>query len=674
MHRDDIDGLRTLAVLPVIAFHFAIFPQLSGGGFVGVDIFFVISGYLITHTIYRDINNKTYTIADFYNRRMRRIFPALFTIFIFCIAVTFFSSFPSEAKTISVSIISSIFFVSNLVFYSQSGYFDQNSATNPLLHMWSLSVEEQFYVIFPLIIYLIRNFNNKDRIRLLCGVTFASFLWSIWMVQTDTEAAFYLVQFRGWELLIGSLLAIKAIPKLVHQWQAESLGIAGIALIIISVIFISKDTPFPGLAALAPCIGALAVIHSGAATTTITGRILAFLPIRFIGLISYSLYLWHWPVIVFYRLFVSEPSRIEKGALVAFSVLAAAISWRYIERPFREKPYKLKAHGTLLAGGAGMILTAIAALALSPLIEKVYKYPSQAMEVLSYAKIDEAYMRAGKCFLISSNYETLHDYETLYQNDCLKIKPKSPNFLILGDSHAAQLWLGLQTSYPAINFLQATVAGCQPTIEEESASAVCTGMMKYIIEIFLPHVHLDGVIISGRWKSDEIVQEVIKTANEMRSYVDRVIIFGPIVEYDEALPRILARAIASKRSEVKFADLHRMVGPEKIDQAFSVALERGPIEYVSIYRTLCTPACEVWATKGVPLQFDNQHLTREGSITLARKIGTQLFPNIPPISAHSDGCGEPLPVSGLIQPRASDVVDCSQSLGHQAGPFPARLE
>lgn len=641
MHRDDIDGLRTLAVLPVIAFHFVILPKLCAGGFVGVDIFFVISGYLITRTIFHDINNKTYSIVDFYNRRIRRIFPALFTIFIFCIIVTFFTNFPSEATKIGRSILSSIFFVSNYLFYSQSGYFDRNSETNPLLHMWSLSVEEQFYVVFPMVIYFIRDFSNKTRIRLLCAVATASLLSSIWMVFTDTAAAFFLVQYRAWELLIGSLLAVNAVPKLARQWQAELVGIGGIALIVTSVFLISKDTPFPGLAALAPCVGAAAIIHSGAATRTLTSRVLGFFPIRFIGLISYSLYLWHWPLIVFYRLlFVSEPSRSEKGALLVICILAATISWRFIEKPFRGKPYKLKAYGTLVAGGAVMIVTAATSFALPSLIEGFFRYPSRAMEVLSYAKIDESHMRVGTCFFMSS------DITKIINNNCLEIKPKVPNFLIIGDSHAAHLWSGLQTSYPAVNFLQATVAGCTPILGEKSRSVACAEMMQYIFQSFLPHIHLDGIIISARWKSNEILPELIKTADAARSYADRVIIFGPMVEYDQALPRIIARAIALDQSEAKLADLHRSSLSQKIDRSFSTGLESAPIEYVSVYRALCTQACEIWATKKIPLQFDNSHLTCEGSIELARKVGPQLFPNIPLVNVPNDACGAAVDARG----------------------------
>ena len=646
MHRDDIDGLRTLAVLPVIAFHFVILPKLFGGGFVGVDIFFVISGYLITRTIFHDVTNKTYSIIDFYNRRIRRIFPALFAIFVFCIIVAFFSSFPSEAAKISESILSSIFFVSNYLFYSQSGYFDRNSEMNPLLHMWSLSVEEQFYVIFPIIIYLMRGFSNKARILLLCAATLASLLYSIWMVFIDSAAAFFLVQFRAWELLIGSLLAINAVPNLVRQWQAELVGLGGIALIVISVVLISPSTPFPGLAALAPCVGAAAVIHSGAATKTLAGRILAFFPIRFIGLISYSLYLWHWPLVVFYRLFVNQPSRIEKAALLLICAAAATISWRFIEKPFREKPYKLKAFGTLAAGGAVMIFTAVTSAALPSLIDSVFKYPSRAMEVLSYAKIDETHMRAGTCFLLSS------DIKNLVDNNCLAVRDKGPNYLIIGDSHAAHLWSGLQTSYPAVNFLQATAAGCAPVLGHKRRGPVCVEMMQYIFERFLPLVHLDGIIISAQWRSDDVLPQLIKTANTARSYADRVIVFGPIVEYDQALPRIIARAIALHESEAKFAELHRLGLPQKIDSIFSVALKNGPIEYVSVYRGLCTQDCEIWATKTAPLQFDQSHLTCEGSIELARKVGPQLFPNIPFVNARNDACEAAVDARGQVATNA----------------------
>jgi peptidoglycan/LPS O-acetylase OafA/YrhL len=638
MYRRDIDGLRAFAVLPVVGFHFLILPTTLTGGFVGVDIFFVISGYLITHTIFNDINRGTYSIVDFYNRRIRRIFPALFTIFFFCVIVTFFWSLPSEATQVGHSILSSIFFVSNYLFYSQTGYFDRNSETNPLLHTWSLSVEEQFYVVFPAIIYLLRKSSNEAQVRLLYAVALASFLSAAWMVFRDSAAAFFLVQYRAWELLIGSLLAVKAVPTLRRQWQAEMVGIGGLVLIVMSVFLISKDTPFPGLAALAPCVGAAAVIHSGEAHTTLVSRALALLPFRFTGLISYSLYLWHWPIIVFYRLLVvNEPSRMERLALLAICIVAATVSWRFIERPFRTKPYQLKPSGTLIGGAAAMGVTAAAVLALPFQIDRVFKYPDRAMEVLSYAKIDQRHMRVGTCFSLAS------DITKIINSNCMQTKPNMPNFLIVGDSHAAHLWSGLQATYPTVNFLQATGAGCTPVLNGKSRNAACDQMVHYIFQQFLPRTKLDGIIISARWEaSNEILSSLISTANFARNYTDRVVVFGRIAEYDQALPRIMARAIASNKSEIEFANSHRTGPSQDIDQRFSAALEATPIEYVSVYRAICNRACEIWATQKAPLQFDNDHLTCEGSIELAKKVGPQLFPNIPPSNVQNDTCAAKL--------------------------------
>jgi peptidoglycan/LPS O-acetylase OafA/YrhL len=638
MYRRDIDGLRAFAVLPVVGFHFLILPTTLTGGFVGVDIFFVISGYLITHTIFNDINRGTYSIVDFYNRRIRRIFPALFTIFFFCVIVTFFWSLPSEATQVGHGILSSIFFVSNYLFYSQTGYFDRNSETNPLLHTWSLSVEEQFYVVFPAVIYLLRKSSNEAQVRLLYAVALASFLSAAWMVFRDSAAAFFLVQYRAWELLIGSLLAVKAVPTLRRQWQAEMVGIGGLVLIVMSVFFISKDTPFPGLAALAPCVGAAAVIHSGEAHTTLVSRALALLPFRFTGLISYSLYLWHWPLIVFYRLLVvNEPSRMERLALLAICIVAATVSWRFIERPFRTKPYELKPSETLIGGAAAMGVTAATVLALPFLIDRVFKYPDRAMEVLSYAKIDQGHMRVGTCFSLAS------DITKIINSNCMQTKPNMPNFLIVGDSHAAHLWSGLQATYPTVNFLQATGAGCTPVLNGKSRNAACDQMVHYIFQQFLPRTKLDGIIISARWEaSNEILSSLISTANFARNYTDRVVVFGRIAEYDQALPRIMARAIASNKSEIESANSHRTGPSQDIDQRFSAALEATPIEYVSVYRAICNRACEIWATQKAPLQFDNDHLTCEGSIELAKKVGPQLFPNIPPSNVQNDTCAAKL--------------------------------
>jgi len=212
-YRNDIDGLRALAIIPVVLFHYG-FTKIAPGGFAGVDIFFVISGFLITKNIQDDINSKSYSVLDFYNRRIRRIFPALFVMFLFCLVCALLIQIPEEAKETGNGIIGSTLFFSNIMFYNMSGYFDQQMQNNPLLHTWSLSVEEQFYVIMPLFLLLLQNVRDKTRSFIILAALALSFLVSVYTVFHDESAAFYLVQNRAWELLMGSFLAIGGLPAL----------------------------------------------------------------------------------------------------------------------------------------------------------------------------------------------------------------------------------------------------------------------------------------------------------------------------------------------------------------------------------------------------------------------------------------------------------------------------
>ena len=526
MHRADIDGLRAVAVVSVVLFHFKLFPDYIRGGFIGVDVFFVISGYLITGIILKGINDGSYSVANYYNRRIRRIFPALFAVFGFCILAGFFWYFPTEAATLGTSIAASTFFISNIFFYLRSGYFERDSETNPLLHTWSLSVEEQFYVLFPLVIFLIKDRSNQTRIATIFSLMLASFLYSAYAVHTDVSATFYLTHFRAWELLIGSLLAAEAFPEISRRWIAEAGAAAGLILLLLSFYVISRTSLFPGPLALAPCIGTALIIWTGVRHSTYVGRLLSLRPVQFVGLISYSLYLWHWPMIVFFRLF-HEPDRTEKFALVIASTTIAALSWRFIERPFREKPYRFSNRGTLLAGGGSMMAVAVAALLLRPGIEQFWNYPSQATDVIAYAKIDESHMRVGTCFLITGLSD---DFSGPYKDRCLSLKPGRPNFLVLGDSHAAHLWSGLQSTQANVNFLQATASGCKP-IDGAAGLQHCRDLMAYILEKFIPNARLDGIIISGRWVTADL-PGLVSTVKRLSRYAPRVIVFGPIVEYD----------------------------------------------------------------------------------------------------------------------------------------------
>ena len=616
MYRADIDGLRALAVISVVLFHFKLFPNYVRAGFIGVDVFFVISGYLITGIIQKGIDDGSYSVVNFYNRRVRRIFPALFTVFAFCIVAGFFLYFPSEAQTLGSSIVASAFFASNIFFYLRSGYFERDSETNPLLHTWSLSVEEQFYVVFPLIIFLIRNHSRRTKIITLLILGLTSFLSSIYVIGSDPSAAFYLMHFRGWELLLGSLLAIGAFPNIPRRWIAEAGALAGLILLCAGFYFITKASLFPGWPALAPCLGTVLIIWTGAEHPTLVRRLLALRPVQFVGLISYSLYLWHWPIIVFFRL-SHEPDRAEKLVLVAVSALVAAGSWKFVERPFREAPH-LNSRQTLLAGGGSMMVAALAAFLMTYAIEGFWNYPPRATDVIAYAKIDERHMRVGDCFLIASPRFGLGDYK----QRCLSLRQDRPNYLVIGDSHAAHLWSGLQSTFPNINFLQATASGCKPT-DGANGLEHCKMLIGYVLEEFIPNARLDGVIISGRWVNDDLAP-LISTAKRLSRFT-RVIVSGPIVEYDQALPRILGKAIAADRPPAEYATEHRRTDQKEIDLAFSKALADEGIEYFSVYQAICDPQCRIWVEDGVPLQFDDGHLTRQGSAYLAQKFGRRMF-------------------------------------------------
>lgn len=304
-YRPDIDGLRTIAVLPVLLFH-AGFLSIAGipiapGGYVGVDVFFVISGYLISKIIHAEITGDRWSVTTFYARRVRRIFPALFVVYAACLVWAGAYGLSLDAEAVRSAVLSSVLFVSNLHFAGQSGYFDTGLQNNPLLHTWSLSIEEQFYILFPLLLISLRRASETMRFSVLALLVVASFAASVFLTATAADSAYYSLSARAWELGIGSLLAVWG-PVRMSRGLAEILGISGLAAILVAILSFDKATAFPGPWAILPVLGAAAVILSGSSEKTSASRFLSLAPLRGIGLISYSLYLWHWPVLVVMRL------------------------------------------------------------------------------------------------------------------------------------------------------------------------------------------------------------------------------------------------------------------------------------------------------------------------------------------------------------------------------------
>jgi peptidoglycan/LPS O-acetylase OafA/YrhL len=329
-YRPDIDGLRAVAVLAVLAFHYgAPIP----GGFTGVDVFFVISGFLITSKLRDDIVAGMFSVLGFYDRRMRRILPALLTMLAITLLAGRFLLMPGDYKAVADSSATAAFGVSNFFFLDNTGYFDQASNLMPLLHTWSLAVEEQFYVAWPLLLFVIaRGRSRPDTAALLAGTVILGFAVSLLWFDADPKAAFYMAAPRAWELAVGAVLVfLPPLPRIIGETAIAS----GLALVGAGFLLISASS-FPGVAALSPCAGAALVIWPRLERARIASLLGHLSPI---GLISYSLYLWHWPVWVLFRIYINNgmPGIRETLALAALSIVLAALSYRFIEQPFRKR-------------------------------------------------------------------------------------------------------------------------------------------------------------------------------------------------------------------------------------------------------------------------------------------------------------------------------------------------
>jgi peptidoglycan/LPS O-acetylase OafA/YrhL len=616
-YRFDIDGLRAVAVLPVVFFHLNV--GSFSGGFVGVDIFFVISGYLITSLIAAEMSDGTYSVTNFYVRRARRIFPALFVMCAVTALFVVLFGLPSDAKRFSSSLAAATLFVSNIHFYATADYFAASAESQPLLHTWSLAVEEQFYIVFPLILFCIRRFLAAREKPIMVGLALLSLVVSVWLVRSDQAGAFYLLHSRAWELLLGSLLALGAIPAIRSHALAGLLGLAGLGLIVGSVLLYQERMPFPGLAALPPCLGAALLIHTGRDASLPAARLLSLGPVRFIGLISYSLYLWHWPVDVIARSLAFwhgwDPDlKPHTLAVLAVSLTLAVLSWHFVEKPFRQRPYRLGSAAMLSSSAAAMAVLVAAAGLVYPLSQRYWSMPDDAARTLAVLDATSLGSMRSRACLLRTEAESFSQFD---QAACLQMSDTQPNWLLVGDSHAADLWVGLTRANRGVNLLQATATGCKPVIGG-AGQRQCTDLMRFLFADFIPSHRFGTILLSARWNRDEL-ESVRRTAKVLRAYADRVVVLGPRVEYKQDLPWILTASILKRDPAI--VDRLRVNSQKRTDQLFAERLREDGIPYISLYSTICPAGrCRVTDPGGLPLAFDYGHLTASGSIFVAERI------------------------------------------------------
>lgn len=430
-YRADIDGLRALAILPVMFFHAGF--GFAQGGFVGVDVFFVISGFLITSLIHGEMVAGGFSLVEFYERRVRRLLPALFAVLLFCVLLGALLLLPHDFRYFGGALFATTLFASNVFFWLEAGYFDVAAERKPLLHTWSLGVEEQYYLLFPVYLLLVLRYLPRHKVAVTAAITLATLALSEWGVRYAESAAFYLTPLRAWQLGLGALLALVPLPQPRRPVLLNGASFAGIGLIAWSVTEYSWETPFPGLNALLPCLGTALLIWTGDHRSSLVGRLLRLRPLVLTGLISYSLYLWHWPLLVFARHFaIRELTLEERLAVLLLSVVAAIVSWRFVERPFRGRSGLLGRRA--LFGVTAGVMALLCAIGLAIVAQDGWpqRYDSEERRLLAGA--EDINPRRDECSFLTA--EDLRDGKA-----CRIGRPGdgAPSFVVWGDSHADTL-------------------------------------------------------------------------------------------------------------------------------------------------------------------------------------------------------------------------------------------
>jgi peptidoglycan/LPS O-acetylase OafA/YrhL len=533
-YRREIDGLRALAVLPVILFH-AGFETFSGG-FVGVDVFFVISGYLITTIILAELEQGKFSIVNFYERRARRILPALFLVMLVCIPFAWFWLLPSDMKDFSQSLVAVSVFASNILFWRESGYFDTAAELKPLLHTWSLAVEEQYYVLFPLFLMLFWKLGKRWILVTLGLVFVASLAVAQWSAYAKPAAAFYLLPTRGWELLIGAFAAFylsQANRKEFGKGLSEVAGWLGVALILYAVLTYSKTTPFPGFYALVPTIGTVLIILFATQQTTV-GKFVGNKAFVGIGLISYSAYLWHQPLFAFARYrSISELSDIALLMLSICTFMLAYLSWKFVEAPFRNRnviaKFKLVAFGVFFA-----ILFASLGIygSFSNGLEE--RFSIEKMNMLN--TINGNKREFLNCFTDISNKTS----EAKLDDFCIiGDKNKVPTFIVFGDSHTVALSKGFDSAAKEIGMsgLLIATSSCPPLLyvdpkRTDRTLSLCKTMRSMVFDL-IKKGEIDKVFLVGRWSyyvfngdTDSTKMELVSSSNRRFETDLEMLIYG----------------------------------------------------------------------------------------------------------------------------------------------------
>lgn len=639
-YRADIDGLRALAVIPVIIYHAG--AAWLPGGFVGVDVFFVISGFLISKIILGEVERNSFSFIDFYKRRVNRIVPALLFMIVVVLLVFSVSGLPDQSVSVAKSAIAAIFSVSNFYFWGGSGYFSPSSDFMPLLHTWSLAVEEQFYLFFPVLVIIL--FRLKLNIRMVIAVgAIVMFVFGWWISIKSPMFAYYMLPARAWELALGVALAVGVVPKSKNIILNETLTVLGTILIVLSFFYVRSDMVFPGVAALIPCAGAALIINSGG-DSFVSKRLLSCKPIVYVGLISYSLYLWHWPILTFLRVVNAsvhlDRSMIALGMIV--TLVFSIISWRYIEVPFRRKDLGDLKKIVLLGGGVAVVGI------VSFLVILGSGFPSRLGP------------HALKAVLAAKDIDPLRDecFGTKERGGCtFGDQSLAVSYIVVGDSHAAALRPAISAS-SLVEGERGTLYWMKacPLLDgsrrvDHSSQKECGSFKENVWKIIEGDRSIETVFLGGRWPyqvtgtlpesggslmtfmEDDITETHSKKENELvfmrslRRTVDRlagmgkkVVIIGSVPEAGFNVPESIAMARYFGRHDK--ARVRFKVSGDRASYSDKLIMNSLP-KTTRFYPVLGAFCYEEWCEfekNGTPLFYDSNHLSYFGALNFIAPV------------------------------------------------------
>jgi peptidoglycan/LPS O-acetylase OafA/YrhL len=639
-YRPEIDGLRALAVVLVLLFHARV--PYAAGGFVGVDVFFVISGYLITGQILSEHAKGRFSIVAFYERRLRRILPAYVVVVLVTLVIGGLLLMPREFETLGKSAFAATVFLSNVYFWKRADYFHDDSRQQVLIHTWSLSVEEQFYIVFPVVMGLLLLWRRQTMALILGAVGLGSLLLSQHWTATDPGAAFYASPSRAWELLLGALLALGNPVARLPPPLRTALAVAGLGLVIWAAATIEPHGPFPGLQALGPCIGTALVI-AAATSGSGPGRALAMPPLVKLGLVSYPLYLWHWPLLVMAGVAAArELAPYEIAALYAVALLLAVLTWRFVETPIRSRRRLAGTRrATWISAGAATLVTGLAGLA----VWSQGGFPGRLPE-----SVGRAIAEPGRSAHGPEGCQGLNLSDPVFLRQCSIGDSARADFefAVWGDSIAGNLAsvIGSLAKERGVKGLQIGDNGCPPLIdtrvELRGAMTECAARNGEVLPI-LRASRIRHVVLIGQWgwysqgkgfkteawpvrlyhgitggavPADRTTLEsaLTHTVDTLRRNDIRVTIIGPVPEvgwYPAATVTLQAQRLKAGEQETTWAEF--AARQERVFSTFRALVQTPGTHVLYPHELLCdtSSSCHVTAD-GMVLYADPEHLTWAG--------------------------------------------------------------